>query len=79
MSLRSAGRYWTELGLGHSATDPADGGTLRVIQMGYGMLCTVVVEAWHPGAVYPVATVLLGSALLGLAAMSMAVRAERRR
>jgi MFS transporter, DHA1 family, multidrug resistance protein len=45
----------------------------------YGMLCTVVVETWHPGAVYPVATVLLGSALLGQAAMSLAMRAERRR
>ena len=54
-------------------------GMYGFIQMGYGMLCTVVVEAWHPGAVYPVAVVLLGSALLGQAAMSMAVRAEQRR
>jgi MFS transporter, DHA1 family, multidrug resistance protein len=57
----------------------AASGMYGFIQMGYGMLCTVVVETWHPGAVYPVATVLLGSALLGQAAMSMAVRAERRR
>jgi len=57
----------------------AASGMYGFIQMGYGMLCTVVVESWHPGAVYPVATVLLGSALLGQAAMSMAVRAERRR
>jgi MFS transporter, DHA1 family, multidrug resistance protein len=57
----------------------AASGMYGFIQMGYGMLCTVVVEAWHPGAVYPVATVLLGSALVGQAAMSMAVRAERRR
>jgi MFS transporter, DHA1 family, multidrug resistance protein len=57
----------------------AASGMYGFVQMGYGMLCTVVVEMWHPGAVYPVATVLLGSALLGQAAMSMAVRAERRR
>ncbi|WP_158925230.1 multidrug effflux MFS transporter [Acidisphaera sp. S103] len=57
----------------------AASGMYGFIQMGYGMLCTVVAETWHPGAVYPVVTVLLGSALLGQAAMSMAVRAERRR
>jgi DHA1 family bicyclomycin/chloramphenicol resistance-like MFS transporter len=57
----------------------AASGMYGFVQMGYGMLCTVVVETWHPGAVYPVATVLLASALLGQAAMSMAVRAERRR
>jgi DHA1 family bicyclomycin/chloramphenicol resistance-like MFS transporter len=57
----------------------AASGMYGFIQMGYGMLCTVVVEIWHPGAVYPVAVVLLGSALLGQAAMSMAVRAEQRR
>ncbi|MDR3531932.1 MAG: multidrug effflux MFS transporter [Rhodopila sp.] len=56
----------------------AASGMYGFIQMGYGMLCTVVVETWHPGAVYPVAAVLLGSALLGQAAMSMALRAERR-
>jgi DHA1 family bicyclomycin/chloramphenicol resistance-like MFS transporter len=57
----------------------AASGMYGFVQMGYGMLCTVVVETWHPGAVYPVATVLLGSALLGQAAMSMAMRAERQR
>jgi MFS transporter, DHA1 family, multidrug resistance protein len=57
----------------------AASGLYGFVQMSYGMLCTVVVETWHPGAVYPVAAVLLGSALLGQAAMSMAVRAERRR
>ena len=62
-----------------SAGDRGRSGMYGFIQMGYGMLCTVVVEAWHPGAVYPVAAVLLGSALLGQAAMSMAVRAEQRR
>ena len=54
----------------------AASGMYGFIQMGYGMLCTVVVETWHPGAVYPVAVVLLGSALLGQGAMSMAVRTE---
>jgi len=57
----------------------AAAGMYGFVQMGYGMLCTVVVETWHPGAVYPVASVLLGSALLGQAAMSMAMRAERLR
>jgi DHA1 family bicyclomycin/chloramphenicol resistance-like MFS transporter len=57
----------------------AASGMYGFIQMGYGMLCTVVVEIWHPGAVYPVVAVLLGSALLGQAAMSTASRTERRR
>ncbi len=56
----------------------AASGMYGFIQMGYGMLCTVVVETWHPGAVYPVAAVLLGSALLGQAALALATRAERR-
>ncbi len=49
------------------------------IQMGYGMICTIIVETWRPGAVYPVATVLLGSALIGQFALSRAIRAERTR
>ena len=57
----------------------AASGLYGFTQMGYGMLCTIVVETWHPGAVYPVASVLLGSALLGQAAVAMAMRAERRR
>ncbi len=57
----------------------AASGLYGFTQMGYGMICTIVVETWHPGAVYPVATVLLGSALLGQAAVAMAMRAERRR
>jgi DHA1 family bicyclomycin/chloramphenicol resistance-like MFS transporter len=57
----------------------AASGMYGFIQMSYGMLCTIVVETWRPGAVYPVAVVLLGSALLGQTAMSIAVRAERRR
>jgi DHA1 family bicyclomycin/chloramphenicol resistance-like MFS transporter len=56
----------------------AASGLYGFIQMGYGMLCTVVVETWSPGLVYPVATVLLGSAILGQIAISLAARAERR-
>jgi len=52
----------------------AASGMYGFFQMSYGMLCTIVVEVWHPGAVYPVAAVLLGSALLGQAAMSLAGR-----
>ena len=44
----------------------AASGMYGFIQMGYGMLCTVVVELWNPGAVYPVAVVLLGSAVAGM-------------
>ena len=57
----------------------AASGMYGFVQMSYGMLCTVVVETWHPGAVYPVAIVLLGSALIGQSALWMAERAERRR
>jgi hypothetical protein len=42
--------------------------------MGYGVLCTLVVETWRPGTVFPVAAVLLGSALLGQLALAVAVR-----
>lgn len=52
----------------------AASGLYGFVQMAYGVLCTVVVETWRPGAVFPVATVLLGSALLGQAALAMAVR-----
>ena len=37
-------------------------------------LCTVIVEVWRPGSVCFVAVVLLASALLGPAALSVAVR-----
>ncbi len=57
----------------------AASGMYGFFQMGYGMICTIVAETWSPGAVYPVAAILLGSALLGQAAMTMAVRAEARR
>jgi len=52
----------------------AASGMYGFVQMAYGMLCTIVVETWRPGAVYPVAVVLLGSALMGQAAVSLAVR-----
>lgn len=52
----------------------AASGMYGFMQMGYGVLCTLVVETWHPGTVLPVATVLLGSALLGQAALAIAVR-----
>jgi len=54
----------------------AASGLYGFIQMGYGMLCTVVVEAWHPGAVYPVVAVLLVSALAGQVVMTLAAREE---
>ena len=43
-------------------------------QMTYGALCTVAVAVWRPGSVFTVAVVLLGSAVLGQAALSLAVR-----
>ena len=43
----------------------AASGLYGFCQMGYGMLCTVAVELWHPGAVYPVALIMLGSVLAG--------------
>jgi DHA1 family bicyclomycin/chloramphenicol resistance-like MFS transporter len=52
----------------------AASGLYGFVQMSYGVFCTLVVEIWQPGAVFPVAAVLLGSALLGQAALSLAVR-----
>jgi DHA1 family bicyclomycin/chloramphenicol resistance-like MFS transporter len=52
----------------------AASGMYGSMQMSYGVLCTVVVETWRPGAVFPVAAVLLGSALLGQVALAVAVR-----
>jgi DHA1 family bicyclomycin/chloramphenicol resistance-like MFS transporter len=52
----------------------AASGLYGFTQMAYGALCTVVVEVWQPGSVFTVAVVLLFSALLGQAALSMAVR-----
>lgn len=55
----------------------AASGLYGFVQMAYGVFCTVVVETWRPGTVYPVATMLLGSALLGQAALSLAIRGGR--
>lgn len=52
----------------------AASGLYGFTQMAYGALCTVIVETWHPGSVFTVATILLVSALLGQAALSLAVR-----
>ena len=54
----------------------AASGLYGFTQMAYGALCTVIVEVWRPGSVFPVAAVLLVSALLGQAALSLAVRRE---
>jgi len=54
----------------------AASGMYGFFQMSYGMLCTIVAESWSPGAIYPVATILLGSAVLGQAAMAMAASAS---
>jgi DHA1 family bicyclomycin/chloramphenicol resistance-like MFS transporter len=55
----------------------AASGLYGFTQMSYGALCTVIVEVWHPGSVLTVAVVLLGSALLGQAALSLAVQTTR--
>jgi len=52
----------------------AASGLYGFTQMAYGALCTVAVEIWRPGSVFTVAVVLLASALLGQAALSLAVR-----
>ena len=52
----------------------AASGLYGFTQMAYGAFCTVIVETWHPGSVFTVAVVLLGSAMLGQAALSLAVR-----
>jgi MFS transporter, DHA1 family, multidrug resistance protein len=55
----------------------AASGLYGFTQMAYGALCTVIVEVWRPGSVLTVAAVLLGSALLGQAALSLAVQRTR--
>jgi MFS transporter, DHA1 family, multidrug resistance protein len=54
----------------------AASGLYGFFQMAYGMLCTIAVETWSPGAIYPVVTVLLGSAILGQTALFIALRTE---
>jgi MFS transporter, DHA1 family, multidrug resistance protein len=52
----------------------AASGLYGFTQMAYGAVCTVIVEVWHPGSVLTVAVVLLGSAVAGQVALSLAVR-----
>ncbi len=52
----------------------AASGLYGFTQMAYGALCTIIIEVWHPGSVFAVAAVLLISALVGQAALSLAVR-----
>jgi DHA1 family bicyclomycin/chloramphenicol resistance-like MFS transporter len=52
----------------------AASGLYGFFQMGYGMLCTVAVESWHPGSVYPVAVILVGSTLASFAVLTLAGR-----
>jgi MFS transporter, DHA1 family, multidrug resistance protein len=52
----------------------AASGLYGFFQMGYGMLCTVAVEVWHPGAVYPVAVIMLVSVLAGQVMIALGTR-----
>ena len=52
----------------------AASGLYGFFQMGYGMLCTVAVELWHPGAVYPVVAIMLASALAGQVIVALGTR-----
>jgi DHA1 family bicyclomycin/chloramphenicol resistance-like MFS transporter len=52
----------------------AASGLYGFIQMSYGALCTVIVETWNPGSVTTVGVVMLGSAIAGQAALSLALR-----
>ncbi len=54
----------------------AASGLYGCVQMLYGALCTVIVASWSPGSVPTVGVVLLGSALIGQAALTVAVRAR---
>ena len=52
----------------------AASGLYGFIQMGFGMLCTIVVESWSPGTVLPVATILLASVVTGQCVLALAAR-----
>lgn len=52
----------------------AASGLYGFFQMGYGMICTVMVELWNPGAVYPVVMIMLGSVLAGAAIIAVGTR-----
>lgn len=53
-------------------------GLYGFFQMGFGMLCTIVVELWTPSAIHPVSTILLVSALAGLVVIRIGARARER-
>jgi MFS transporter, DHA1 family, multidrug resistance protein len=55
----------------------AASGLYGFVQMSYGAFCTVIVETWNPGSVLTVAVVLLGSAIVGQAALSVALSGRR--
>ena len=63
---------------GSISADPraigAASGLYGFIQMGFGMICTVGVEVWSPGAIYPVTTILLASAVTGMTVIRLAAR-----
>jgi DHA1 family bicyclomycin/chloramphenicol resistance-like MFS transporter len=52
----------------------AASGLYGFFQMGFGMLCTVVVEVWAPGAIYPVSAILLTSSVAGMIVIRWGVR-----
>jgi DHA1 family bicyclomycin/chloramphenicol resistance-like MFS transporter len=52
----------------------AASGLYGFFQMGYGMICTILVESWRPGSVFPVAAVLLGSTLASLCVLTWSAR-----
>ncbi len=52
----------------------AASGLYGFFQMGYGMLCTVAVELWHPGAVWPVVMIMLVSVLAGQVIIALGTR-----
>jgi DHA1 family bicyclomycin/chloramphenicol resistance-like MFS transporter len=52
----------------------AASGLYGFFQMGYGMLCTVAVEVWHPGAVYPVAVIMAVSVIAGQIIITLGTR-----
>ena len=52
----------------------AASGLYGFFQMGFGMLCTVVVEVWSPGAIYPVSAILLTSSVAGMIVIRWGVR-----
>ena len=55
----------------------AASGLYGFVQMIYGAICTVLVETIAPGSVTTVGAVMLGSAVLGQAALSVALRSRR--